>query len=81
MLKNSPPVIPGRREAAGPESRTPEFPAFLDSGLAPSARSGMTLWAFSVVGWAKALQRRAHAFLLGATTWARRFRGFAHPTH
>jgi hypothetical protein len=32
------------------------------------------------VGWAKARQRRAHAFLLGATTWARRFRGFAHAT-
>jgi ketosteroid isomerase-like protein len=25
-------------------------------------------------------QRRAHVFLFGATTWARRFRGFAHPT-
>ena len=27
-----------------------------------------------------ALWRRAHAFLLGAKTWARRLRGFAHPT-
>jgi hypothetical protein len=26
------------------------------------------------------LWRRAHAFLLGAKTWARRLRGFAHPT-
>jgi penicillin-binding protein 1C len=49
----SPAVIPGRREAAGPESRTSALPAFLDSGLAPtsastrvfdalSARPGMT---------------------------------------
>jgi hypothetical protein len=35
-------VIPGRREAAGPESRHIWIPAFLDSGLAPSARPGMT---------------------------------------
>jgi DNA helicase-2/ATP-dependent DNA helicase PcrA len=34
-------VIPGRREAAGPESREAERAA-LDSGLAPSARPGMT---------------------------------------
>jgi hypothetical protein len=42
------------------------------------------------VGWAEARTSaftrvftrygRAHAFLLGSTTWARRFRGFAHPT-
>jgi hypothetical protein len=35
-------VIPGRREAAGPESRKTENPDALDSGLAPSARPGMT---------------------------------------
>ena len=27
-----------------------------------------------------ALWRRAHAFLRGVETWARRLRGFAHPT-
>ena len=35
-VEGMPPVIPGRREAAGPESRA------LDSGFAPSARPGMT---------------------------------------
>jgi hypothetical protein len=33
-------VIPGRREAANPESRGKY--QWLDSGLAPSARPGMT---------------------------------------
>jgi hypothetical protein len=40
-------VIPGRREAASPESRKAEIPDILDSGLAPSARPGMTCWSFS----------------------------------
>jgi isoleucyl-tRNA synthetase len=35
-----PPIIPGRREAADPESRTSA--ELLDSGFAPSARPGMT---------------------------------------
>jgi penicillin-binding protein 1C len=38
----SPAVIPGRREAAGPESRKAGSADVLDSGLAPSARPGMT---------------------------------------
>jgi valyl-tRNA synthetase len=37
----SPSVIPGRREAPGPESITPALRS-MDSGLAPSARLGMT---------------------------------------
>jgi hypothetical protein len=40
-------VIPGRREAASPESRKAGNPDVLDSGLAPSARPGMTSWSFS----------------------------------
>jgi hypothetical protein len=40
-------VIPGRREAASPESRNAGDPNVLDSGLAPSARPGMTSWSFS----------------------------------
>ena len=40
--ENSPAVIPGRREAAGPESRRIGISCCLDSGLAPSARPGMT---------------------------------------
>jgi hypothetical protein len=36
-------VIPGRRDAANPESRAKEKPCvFLDSGPAPSVRPGMT---------------------------------------
>ena len=38
-LPNSPPVIPGRREAAGPESSSGEVPLKLDSGLAPISAS------------------------------------------
>ena len=48
--KCSPAVIPGRPEGPGPESRTSGFPAFLDSGLAPSARPGMTPWHFQRPG-------------------------------
>jgi hypothetical protein len=40
-------VIPGRREAADPESRNIGIAAFLDSGFAPSARPGMTARTFS----------------------------------
>jgi hypothetical protein len=40
-------VIPGRREAASPESRKAGNPDVLDSGLAPSARPGMTAEGFS----------------------------------
>ena len=43
LLSQASSVIPGRREAADPESRAHDTePAALDSGLAPSARPGMT---------------------------------------
>ena len=42
-VKSSPAVIPGRREAADPESRAAIRSVALDSGLAPSARPGMTV--------------------------------------
>ena len=41
-LRRSPTVIPGRREAAGPESSNSGISAFLDFGPAPSRRPGMT---------------------------------------
>ena len=44
----------------------------------PSKRRRWSIAAVRRVG--KGAQRRAHVFLLGATTWARRLRGFAHPT-
>src|SRR5688572_6122602 len=40
-------VIPGRREAADPESRKAGNPDVLDSGFAPSTRPGMTAKSFS----------------------------------
>ena len=40
-------VIPGRREAADPESRKAGNPEVLDSGFAPSTRPGMTAKSFS----------------------------------
>jgi hypothetical protein len=42
MRENLSAVIPGRREAASPESREGLNANVLDSGLAPSARPGMT---------------------------------------
>src|SRR6188474_384436 len=39
-------VIPGRREAADPESSKAGNPDVLDSGFAPSARPGMTAGVF-----------------------------------
>jgi isoleucyl-tRNA synthetase len=73
------PVIPGRREAAGPESRTGAGP--LDSGFAPSARPGMTngendtlralaLHAISVTKWVPAQgENRITGMIVNRPDW------------